>query len=247
MKEQIKNFIIPSIDLLDGKIVRLFQGDYNKKTEYNVNLDELLGKYKQFSQIHVVDLNCARRERNDVNCNIIKTIIKKFNGSVQIGGGVRNASDIENKLNLGFSAVVIGTMALKNADLTKQMLYAYGKDKIVLSFDCECNKNSTNKEDLRNYYVKINGWQDSSKVSVFDVLKEYYGLGKTILITDISVDGTMKGPNVALYRQIKRTFPKYVLQASGGVSSIEDVKKVINVADNVIVGKALYNGLLNIF
>ena len=247
MKQEMKKFIVPSIDLLSGKVVRLFQGNYNKKTEYDVDLMELLKKYQRFSRLHIVDLNCARGENNKVNNSIITTIIQNFQNTIQIGGGIRNKNDVKNKLKLGFGAVVIGTMAVKNIDLTKEIINTYGKTKIILSFDCKLNSNCISSGDLKNYYVKINGWQEDVKLNLFEVLQEYCDIAKTILITDISADGTMNGANVDLYRQIKNDFPNYTLQASGGISSVEDIKNVMNVADNVIIGKALYNGLIDMF
>lgn len=232
------NFVIPSIDLLDGNVVRLYKGDYNQKTVYNVSIDELLEKYKNFQNLHIVDLNGAKGD-NIVNISLIKEIRRNFKGNIQIGGGVRSIKIADKMLNEnGINKVVLGTIAITNFDLTKQIISQFGKEKIVLAIDC--------KLENEIYIPKANGWQENSntKLDLFAVLNLYDNLAKYILVTDISVDGTMMGSNIQLYKQIKEMFPNFILQSSGGVASVQDIKKLENIADFAIVGKALYEGLI---
>ena len=215
--KQNKDFIIPSIDLLDGNIVRLKQGNYNDKTIYNANIDELIEKYKGFSNLHIVDLNGAKGEKNGKNEEIIKEIRKKFSGKIQIGGGIRTYQDAEKWLNLGVDKVVIGTLCIKNIKETNKIIKDFGEEKIVLAIDCE---------KINGVYIpKINGWRDCAKY---------------ILITDINVDGMMCGGNIELYSEIKRKFPNFQIQASGGISNFDDIKKLQEITDFAIVGRALY-------
>jgi phosphoribosylformimino-5-aminoimidazole carboxamide ribotide isomerase len=231
----INNFLTPSIDLLDNSIVRLYKGDYSQKTIYNIDIDELLEKYKDFENLHIVDLNGAKGS-GLVNIELIKQIRLKYKGIIQFGGGIRSIEIANKMLNeFGIDRVVLGTVAIANFDLTKQILEKFGKEKIVLAIDCRLENGK--------WIPKINGWLGNSnqKQDLFNTLERYENLAKYILVTDISVDGTMQGPNLDLYRQIKEKFPNFTLQASGGVSSVEDLQKLQKITDYAIVGKALYN------
>lgn len=232
------NFIIPSIDLLDANIVRLYKGDYNQQTIYNIDIDELLERYRDFQNLHIVDLNGVKGN-GLINLDLIKKIRSKFKAEIQIGGGIRSI-DIANKMlnEFGFDRLVLGTIAITDFDLTNQILEKFGKETIVLALDC--------KPESGTYILKINGWLESSKevLDLFAVLEKYQNLAKYILVTDISLDGTMQGSNLDLYRQIKHKFPNFILQASGGVSSVEDIKKLQQISDFTIVGKALYENLI---
>jgi len=235
----LNNFLIPSIDLLDNSIVRLYKGDYNQRTFYNIDIDELLEKYKDFENLHIVDLNGAKGN-GLVNIELIKRIRSKYKGRIQFGGGMRSIEIVNKVLNeFGIDRVVLGTIAITDFDLTKQILEKFGKEKIVLAIDCKLEKGK--------WIPKVNGWLEDSnqKQDLFDILERYTNLSKYILVTDISVDGTMHGSNIELYKQIKEKFPNFVLQASGGVSSIKDIEKLEKIVGFAIVGKALYEGLID--
>lgn len=235
----MKNFIIPSIDLLDGQIVRLYKGDYNKTTVYNIGIDDLLSRYKDFSQLHIVDLNGAKGD-GMANINLIREIRNIFCGKIQIGGGIRSIEIVDLMLNvIKVDRVVLGTMAINNFELTQEIINTFGKEVVVLAIDC--------KFENGKFMPKINGWKENTQenLDLFDILALYNGLAKYILVTDIGVDGTMQGSNVELYHKISNKFPDFTLQASGGVASIQDVEGLQKVTSGVIVGKALYEGLID--
>ena len=232
----MKNFIIPSIDLLDGNVVRLKQGDYNKATVYEVKLDDLIEKYSIFNTLHIVDLNGAKGEKNE---KIIAEIRQKFKGKIQVGGGIRDIEKMEFYLNeVSVDAIVLGTLCIKNVEKTIEIIKKFGAEKIVLAIDCE-NVNGI-------FVPKINGWQEFCDCkNIFDLLEKYNGIAKKLLITDIQRDGCLSGGNCDLYQQIKTKFPHFQIQASGGISTIDDIKKLQEVTDFAIVGRAMYeNNLL---
>ena len=234
MSKKITDFIIPSIDLLDGKIVRLLKGNYEKSTIYEVKIDNLLEKYSIFNTLHIVDLNGAKGEKCEKNEKIIKEIRKKFRGKIQVGGGFRDIEKIDYYLNkLNVDAVVLGTLCIKNVEKTIDIIKKFGAEKIILAIDCE-KVNGV-------YTPKINGWQEFCECkNIFELLKKYDGIAENLLITDIQQDGCLSGGNGNLYQQIKTKFPSFKVQASGGVSSIEDVKNLQNTTKFAIVGRAMY-------
>jgi len=231
----MKNFVIPSIDLLDGQIVRLFKGNYGEKTVYNVEISAILSKYQSFERLHIVDLNGAKGDGIS-NIEIIKEIRAKFDGKIQIGGGIRNLKIAKSVLELGVNSIVLGTVAITNFELTKEILAKLGAEKVILAIDCNLENGK--------YFPKANGWLESGKLDLFETLKQYEAIASEVLITDISVDGTMQGANLELYRQIKSRFPQLKLQASGGVSCVEDLENLKKIVDFAIVGKALYEGII---
>jgi len=233
-KMNIKNFIIPSIDLLDGNIVRLRQGEYDKKIIYKIDIDDLLKNYSDFQNLHIVNLNGAKCENNDKNIEIIKSIREKFKSSIQLGGGIKTIQDVDFWLKNGINKVVIGSLCIKNIEETKKIIKKYGNEKIVLAIDCEKINDK--------YYPKINGWQEFNDKNndIFYYLNQYKDCAKYILITDISKDGGLCGANIELYRKIKQEFPSFKIQASGGVCNFEDVKKLQEITDFAIVGRAFY-------
>ena len=235
----MKNFVIPSIDLLDGKIVRLLKGDYDKATIYEVKVDDLIEKYDIFNTLHIVNLNGAKGEKCEENEKIIREIRKKFKGKIQVGGGIRDIEKIEFYLNeVSIDAVVLGTLCIKNVAKTIEIIKKFGAEKIILAIDCE-NVNGV-------FVPKINGWKEFCDCkNIFDLLEKYNGIAKKLLITDIQRDGCLSGGNCDLYQQIKMKFPSFQVQSSGGISTIDDVKKLQKVADFAIVGRAMYeNNLL---
>jgi len=239
MSKNMKNFVIPSIDLLDGKIVRLLKGDYNKATIYEVKVDDLVEKYSIFNTLHIVNLNGAKCEKCKENEKIITEIRKQFTGKIQVGGGFRDIEKMEFYLNeVSVDAVVLGTLCIKNVDKTIEIIKKIGAEKIILAIDCES---------VNGVYVpKINGWQEFCDCkNIFDLLEKYNGIARKLLITDIQRDGCLSGGNCDLYQQIKTRFPSFQVQASGGISTIADIKKLQAVADFAIVGRAMYEN--NVF
>ena len=234
----MKNFIIPSIDLLDGNVVRLKQGDYNKATVYEVKVDDLVEKYSIFNTLHIVDLNGAKGEKCKENEKIIAKIRAKFKGKIQVGGGFRDVDKIDFYLNqIKVNAVVLGTLCIKNVEKTIELIKKFGTEKIILAIDCE-NVNGV-------YVPKVNGWQEFCDCkNIFELLEKYDGIAKKLLITDIQKDGCLSGGNCDLYQQIKTKFSSFQVQASGGISSIDDIKKLQNIADFAIVGRAMYENNL---
>jgi len=226
--------IIPAIDLIDGKCVRLVQGDYNQKTIYN---DDALAVAKDFINsgaklIHVVDLDGAKAGKI-TNIEVIKRLVSN-NIPIEVGGGVRSFDDIDLLLNIGVKRVILGSIAVQNQDFLKEAISKYGKDKIVLGLDC------------KNGFVAIKGWLEDSKLSDLDMLNIFKSFGGlNVIYTDISKDGMMSGVSID---NIKKLIPsKLNIIASGGVSSIEEVIKCKNAGcSGSIIGKAYYTGKINI-
>ena len=234
----MKNFVIPSIDLFDGKIVRLLKGDYNKATIYEVKVNDLVEKYNIFDNLHIVNLNGAKGEKCKENEKIIAEIRKKFKGKMQVGGGFRDVEKIDFYLNeVSIDAVVLGTLCIKNIEKTVEIIKKFGSEKIILAIDCE-NVNGV-------FVPKINGWQEFCDCkNIFELLEKYNGIAKKLLITDIQRDGCLSGGNCDLYQQIKTKFSSFQIQASGGIGTIDDIKKLQKVTDFAIVGRAMYENNL---
>ena len=226
--------IIPAIDLIDGKCVRLIQGDYNQKTIYN---DDALEVAKDFLKsgaklIHVVDLDGAKAGKI-TNIEVIKRLCDN-NVPIEVGGGIRSFNDIDLLLNIGVKRVILGSIAVQNQDFLKEAITKYGTDRIVLGLDC------------KNGFVAIKGWLEDSKLSDIEMLNIFKSFGGlNVIYTDISKDGMMSGVSID---NIKKLIPsKLNIIASGGVSSIEEVIKCKNAGcSGAIIGKAYYTGKINI-
>lgn len=226
--------IIPAIDLIDGKCVRLIQGDYNQKTVYNDNALEVASNFIKSGAklIHVVDLDGAKAG-HIVNIEVIKKLCNN-NIPIEVGGGIRSFSDIDLLLNIGVKRVILGSIAVKNQEFLKDAIKKYGPDKIVLGLDC------------KNGYVSVHGWLESSSMKDLDMLNIFKGFGGlNVIYTDISKDGMMSGTNIS---ELKKLIPsKLNIIASGGVSSIEDVVACKNIGcSGAIIGKAYYIGKIDI-
>ena len=226
--------IIPAIDLIDGKCVRLIQGDYSQKTIFN---NSPLDVAKSFvsdgaSLIHIVDLDGAKAG-NVVNINVIKTLCSN-NIPIEVGGGIRTFETIEELLNFGVKRVILGSIAVKDQNFLKESIQKFGADKIVLGLDCKAS------------LVSIHGWQENSTITCMEMLDVFKGFGgKNIIYTDISKDGMMQGPNFDELKKLVAT--KMNIVASGGVSSIDDVIKCKKIGCSAtIIGKAYYLGKVNI-
>ena len=226
--------IIPAIDLIGGKCVRLVQGDYNQKTIYNDNaLEVALDFIKSGAKlIHVVDLDGAK-EGHIVNIDVIKKLCEN-NIPIEIGGGIRSFNDIDLLLNIGVKRVILGSIAVKDQNFLKEALAKYGKDKIVLGLDC------------KNGFVSVHGWLENSQMKDLDMLNIFKSFGGlNVIYTDISKDGMMNGTNIS---ELEKLIPsKLNIIASGGVSSIDDVINCKKIGcSGAIIGKAYYIGKIDI-
>lgn len=227
--------IYPAIDIIDGKAVRLSQGKFDDVTVFNENPCDAAGEWVKngATYIHLVDLDGARYGKTFV-IDIIKNIKSKYDIPIQTGGGVRTIKDVDDRINAGVDRVIIGTAAVKNPELVKEAVKKYG-DKIAVGVDA------------KNGMVAISGWEEISDISAVDLclkMKEY-GV-KTIIYTDISKDGMMSGPNIESTKDLIDKTGMDII-ASGGVSTMQDIQNVDDInSAGVIIGKALYNGALNI-
>lgn len=229
--------LIPAIDLIDGKCVRLTKGDYNQKKIYNENPVEIAKGFEEmgFKRLHVVDLDGAR-SKHIVNIDVLKAITTETNLIVDFGGGIKSEEDIEKAFANGASMVTIGSIAVTQPELFLKWLDQYGAEKLILGAD------------VKNGMISINGWKEDSAEQLLPFLKKYIDHGvKNVLCTEISKDGTLQGPALQLYQEIMAAYPQLHLIASGGVSSNEDIIALDQAGiPAVVFGKAFYEGKINI-
>ncbi|QCI27086.1 1-(5-phosphoribosyl)-5-[(5-phosphoribosylamino)methylideneamino] imidazole-4-carboxamide isomerase [Buchnera aphidicola] len=233
--------IIPAIDILNNKIVRLYQGNYDLVQYYNYNVYDLIEKYLFYgiNMVHIVDLNSARNPFEKKN-QVFYNILSYFKNKIQIAGGIRSEKDIEYFLLNGAKRVVIGSAIFNKKNKIKNWIKYYGSEYIVIALDINIINNVNN--------VFINGWKENTNICLEDILKKLSYLGiKYILCTDISRDGTLLGPNFKLYRNLINSFPNFYFQSSGGISSVNDIiqLKKIGIHD-IIIGKSLLEKKFNI-
>ena len=227
--------IYPAMDLLEGRCVRLYKGDYDQSTNYGDDpLSIALEFERQGAQwLHIVDLQAAK-DPNNPQTELIKELITKTNLSIQVGGGIRQSTQVSELIEQGVSRVMIGSLAVKEPELLK-VWFNQWNEKILLTLDVRVDASGTP-------FVATNGWQNTSDKALFDIINDYlpYGL-QHFLCTDIDFDGTLQGPNLALYQKLINAYPSLNCIASGGVSSLSDLDKLreINVS-GVVIGKALY-------
>ena len=229
--------IIPAIDIIDGKCVRLTQGDYAQKKVYNEDPLEVARGFEKagLNYLHLVDLDGARAGKV-VNWDVIESIAGNTNLAVDFGGGIKTEAEVMRLFQAGIRQVNLGSIAVKNADLVEIWINKFGPDKIILSADVKDEK------------IAISGWAENSAINITDFIGDYLKKGITfVTCTDISTDGMLQGPNIGLYSKLLKNFPSINLIASGGVSSMEDINnlKRINV-NGVIVGKAIYEGRIDL-
>ena len=228
--------IFPAIDLMDGGCVRLYKGDFNQRTDYDVPPVEVGKGYAKAGAewMHIVDLDGAKNGKGE-QAELIIDIAKNSGLKVQTGGGIRDLEQIRRLLDGGVERVVVGSLAVSNPQMVKYWISEVGQDKICIALDVEFDEAGTPFPTLR-------GWTEKSEKSMWDVMEDYMGTGlKSMLVTDISKDGVLQGSNVELYRQIRTDYPTIELITSGGVGSLDDVRelKALNPA-GIIIGKALY-------
>lgn len=230
--------IIPAIDLIDGCVVRLHQGDYGARRDYGEDPLARLQRYQASGArlLHIVDLTGAKDPKAR-QIPLLRELLSSLSIPVQTGGGIRSADDVRSLLDAGAARVVVGSAAVKRTDEVAGWMKTFGADKLVLALDVRINK-------ARNAEVAVSGWQENSGVLMDDLIRAFEPAGlRYVLTTDISKDGTLAGPNTALYAKLAQTFPNIDFQASGGIGSLDDIRAVSHTgAAGVIVGRALLEG-----
>ncbi len=228
--------LIPAIDIIAGQCVRLTKGDYDQKSVYGKPLDmaqefERIG----FERLHVVDLDGAK-SKHIVNDKVLSEITANTKLTVDFGGGIKTHQDIEKAFAAGARMVTIGSIAVTEPKLFTWWLQKYGPDRVILGAD------------VRNGKISINGWKEDSVEDLLPFLKKYVDAGvKNVLCTEISKDGTLAGPAIDLYREVLNAYPELHLIASGGVSSIDDIKALDKAGiPAVVFGKAIYEGRIDL-
>ena len=228
--------LIPAIDIIDGKCVRLTKGDYDTKTVYGnpVEMARML-EDKGFSRLHIVDLDGAK-SRHIVNVEALKGITSQTKLTVDFGGGIKTDDDINKAFDNGAAMVTIGSVAISAPDLFDGWLEKYGAEKIILGAD------------VRNGKISINGWKEDSDTDLLPFLARYVEHGvKAVLCTEISRDGMLGGTAVELYSQIMAAYPTLHLIASGGVSKAEDIHELNRRGiPAVVFGKSIYEGRIDL-
>lgn len=231
--KQATGFIIPAIDIIDGKCVRLSQGDYNQKKVYNENPLEVAQQFADagIRRLHLVDLDGAKAGKV-TNWKVLEKIAGKTDLVIDFGGGIKGPHDVDVVFGSGAALATIGSLAIKNKDVFTTMIKQYGADKFFLGAD------------VKNERIAISGWLEQTNVFVYDFIREYKDLGITqFFCTDIAKDGMMEGPSTDLYKNILKECEGIELTASGGVSQLDDLYKLQETGCNAaIVGKAIYEG-----
>ena len=226
--------LFPAIDIKDKKCVRLVKGDFNNKTEYDISPIDQAGKYKDhgFKNLHIVDLDGALTGET-VNLDIIQEIVRKFDLEIEVGGGVRNFENIKKYVDAGVTKVILGSAAIKDKNFLKEACKKF-PNKIALGLDA------------KNGYLSVSGWKENSNQLTLDFLKDVNKYGASRLIyTDINRDGTKQGPNFQEAAKVAEISNCPVI-VSGGVSSIDDIRKAKELnnknIEGIIIGKAIYDG-----
>ena len=230
--------IIPALDLIDGTVVRLHQGDYGQQRDYgNDPLPRLQAYQAEGAQVlHLVDLTGAKDPAKR-QIPLLKTLLAGVSVPVQVGGGVRTEEDVAALLEAGARRVVVGSTAVKSPELVKGWFKRFGAEHLVLALDVRIDENGTKQ-------VAVSGWQENSGVTLEELVDAFLPVGlKHVLCTDISKDGTLKGSNVELYKEVCARFPSVAFQASGGIGGIKDIEALKGSGvKGVIVGRALLEG-----
>ncbi|MBP7508864.1 MAG: 1-(5-phosphoribosyl)-5-[(5-phosphoribosylamino)methylideneamino]imidazole-4-carboxamide isomerase [Prolixibacteraceae bacterium] len=229
--------IIPAIDIINSKCVRLSQGDYDKKTIYNENPLEVAKLYEDIGikNLHLVDLDGAKAG-HIINYKVLESIASKTELIIDFGGGLKSSSDLKIAFESGASMVTGGSIAVKNRDEFTKWIQKYGSDKIILGADTKDKK------------IAISGWLETYEISIIEFIEGYIKEGiKKVISTDISRDGMLTGPSFELYKELIGQFPEIELIASGGISSMDDIYKLDEMKiPAVIVGKAIYENRITL-
>ena len=228
--------IIPAIDIIDGKCVRLSKGDYDTKKIYHENPLDIAQEFEAngIRYLHVVDLDGAKA-KTIKNLKTLEILAAETALIIDFGGGIKTRQDLENAFNAGANQVTIGSIAVEKPEICAEWLQEFGAEKLILGADC------------LNRKVKTSGWLTESDLDVLDFIQDYQKKGiQSVICTDISKDGMLQGPSFELYKEILNQ-TKIDLIASGGISSIEDVEELKNIGcAGAIIGKALYEGKISL-
>jgi phosphoribosylformimino-5-aminoimidazole carboxamide ribotide isomerase len=228
--------LIPAIDIINGQCVRLTKGDYDQKTVYGEPLDMAL-EFERigFQRLHVVDLDGAK-SKHIVNDTVLRSLTSETQLVVDFGGGIKTDEDIEKAFANGATMVTVGSIAVTQPELFMGWLEKYGAERMILGAD------------VRNGKISINGWKEDSEEDLLPFLKKYIDAGvRNVLCTEISKDGTLAGPAIELYQRVMDAYPELHLIASGGVSSIDDIKALDEAGiPAVVFGKAIYEGRIDL-
>lgn len=223
--------IIPAIDIIDGKCVRLTQGDYQQKKVYNEDPLEVALEFEDagLTRLHLVDLDGAKASRI-INHKVLERLASNTGLHIDFGGGLKSNEDVRIAFESGARQITGGTVAVKNPELFEGWLQQYGSEKIILG------------SDVKDGLVAVSGWQEKSQLELFPFLKDYLEKGvRYTICTDVSKDGLLAGSALELYQQIRATFPELHLIASGGVTSMAEVEKLAEIGCyGAIIGKAIY-------
>jgi phosphoribosylformimino-5-aminoimidazole carboxamide ribotide isomerase len=229
--------IIPAIDIIGGKAVRLTKGDYAQQKVYNENPVEVAKQFEDagIQRLHIVDLDGAKAGKI-INLKVLENIAAATNLIIDFGGGVKKITDVGNIFSAGAAMVTIGSLAVKHPEILEEWLMEFGEEKFLIGADVLDEK------------IKISGWLEDGGINIFDFIGKMIALGaNNIFCTDISKDGVMEGPSIELYKKIMEGHPEINLIASGGVSNIDDVKKLKAIGcSGAIIGKAIYEGKITL-
>lgn len=226
-------FAIPAIDIIDGKCVRLTQGDYAQKTVYNENPVEIAKQFEKagLKRLHLVDLDGAKAGAVK-NWKVLETIASQTSLIIDFGGGIKKVEDVQVVFNSGAAFATIGSLAVKNEALFVEWLQQFGASKFLLGADVKDEK------------IAVGGWLETTDIVIYDFIEKYIAHGiQQVFCTDVSKDGKLEGPSVELYKNIITKFPALHFIASGGVSNIQDLEELKAIGcKGAIVGKAIYEG-----
>jgi phosphoribosylformimino-5-aminoimidazole carboxamide ribotide isomerase len=229
--------IIPAIDIIDGKCVRLTQGDYAQKKIYNEHPLEVAAAFEDagLRRLHLVDLDGARTGAVR-NWKVLETLAGKTGLIIDFGGGIKTAADVDIVFNSGAALATVGSLAVKDAGLFSDWLREYGAEKFLLGADVKEEK------------IAVHGWQETTDIWIYDFIRDYLERGvRQVFCTDVSKDGLLQGPALELYRMIVKEFPDLHFIASGGVSGMDDLFRLEEVGcKGVIIGKAIYEGRIRL-
>ena len=229
--------IIPAIDLIDAKCVRLSQGDYNQKTVYNENPLEVAKMFEDagIKRLHLVDLDGAKA-KHIVNHKVLETIASKTNLVIDFGGGLKSDEDLRIAFESGASMVTGGSIAVKDRETFLHWIETYGAEKIILGADA------------KDKMIAVSGWQEVSELPILDFIESYTSRGiQKVISTDIARDGMLTGPSIHLYKEIMDKFPTLELIASGGIATMKDIYELDEMGvPGVITGKAIYENHISL-
>jgi phosphoribosylformimino-5-aminoimidazole carboxamide ribotide isomerase len=229
--------IIPAIDILRGKCVRLTQGKYGSEKIYNENPLEVARQFEDagLKRLHLVDLDGAKEGRV-INWNVLESIAGKTNLDIDFGGGIGTLKDLQIVFDSGAELATVGSIAVKDENLLREWIFKFGTGKFLLGAD------------VRDEKISISGWQVNTEVSIYDFIRKYVESGmQQIFCTDIKLDGALKGPSMDLYKKILSRFPELYFIASGGIRSLEDIYQLEKAGcRGAILGKAIYEGMITL-